>query len=129
MAKLGRYSANRFKVEAISADHTLTVDDCGKMLVCSPGGGGLTLTLPSATAAGAGWWIKIVKADEGTDLLIVATSSLDGQAVEGGGSVESLLNNFSIDGNAGKGSWAEIWCDGTQYYATGIADSAVGFNP
>ena len=128
MAKLGRYSANRFKVEAISADHTLTVDDCGKMLVTSPGGGGLTITLPSATAAGAGWWVRIVKADEGTDLLVVATSTLDGQAIDAN-SVNSLSNNFSIDGNAGKGSWVEIWSDGTQYYATGIADDNTGYNP
>lgn len=126
MAKLGRYSANRFKIEDVTADKTVEVADCGTMFTVA---GGLTLTLPTASAAGAGWWIRVVKSNEGTDILVVATSTLDGQAVEGGGSVESLTNNFSIDGNAGKGSWAEIWSDGTQYYATGISDTAVGFNP
>ena len=126
MAKLGRYSANRFKIEDVTANKTVELHDCGTMFTVA---GGLTLTLPAAAVAGAGWWCRIVKSDEGTDILVVATSTLDGQAVEGGGSVESLANNFSIDGNAGKGSWAEIWSDGSQYYATGIADSAVGFNP
>ena len=126
MAKSGRYAANRFKIESVAADKTIAVADCGTMFTVA---GGLTLTLPTAAAAGKGWWCRVVKSDEGTDILVVATSDLDGQAVEGGGSVESLSDNFSIDGNAGKGSWAEIWSDGTQYYATGIADSAVGFNP
>ena len=126
MAKLGRYSANRFKIEDVTADKTVELHDCGTMFTVA---GGLTLTLPAANVAGAGWWCRIVKSDEGTDILIVATSTLDGQAVEGSGNIESLSNNFSIDGNAGKGSWAEIWSDGTQYYATGIGDTPVSFNP
>jgi hypothetical protein len=125
MSKSGRYAASRFKIESVASAKTVEVHDCGTMFTVA---GGNTLTLPAANVAGKGWWIRVVKSDEGTDILIVATSTLDGQAVEGGGSVESLSNNFSIDGNAGKGSWAEIWSDGSQYYATGIADSAVGFN-
>ena len=125
MAKSGRYSANRFKIEDVTASKTVEVSDCGTMFTVA---GGLTLTLPAADAAGKGWWCRIVKSDEGTDISVVATSTLDGQAVEGSGNIESLSNNFSIDGNAGKGSWAEIWSDGTQYYATGIGDTAVSFN-
>ena len=122
MAKLGRYSANRFKVEAVSANKTVEVSDCGTMFTVA---GGLTLTLPSADSAGKGWWIRIVKSDEGNDVSVTATSSLDGQGVDGD-AIVSLSGDCAIDALAGKGSWLEIWSDGTQYYATGIADNNDG---
>ena len=125
MAKLGRYSANRFKIEAVSADKTVEVSDCGTMFTVT---GGNTLTLPSAEAAGKGWWIRIVKSDGGSDVSVTATSSLDGQGVDAN-AIVTLSGNCAIDANAGKGSWLEIWSDGTQYYATGIADDNDGLTP
>ena len=79
MAKLGRYAANRFKIEAVSADKTVEVSDCGTMFVVA---GGTGLTLPTATDAGKGWWIRIVKSDEGDAVAVTATSTLDGQGVD-----------------------------------------------
>jgi hypothetical protein len=123
MAKSGRAFADRKKIEALSADKTVEVHDCG---TCFPSAGGITITLPAATAAGEGWWIRIVKSDTGGAVSVVATSSLDGIGIDGNANV-ALSGDFTIHADAGKGSWVEIWCDGSQYYAMGMADDNNGF--
>ncbi len=122
MAKSGFAVADRKKVEAVDAGKTVEVHDCGTIFIVE---GGNTLTLPTASAAGKGWWIRIIKSDEGNAVAVTATSSLDGQGVDGD-EIVSLSGNCAIGAAAGKGSWLEICSDGTQYYATGIADDNAG---
>ena len=67
MAKLGRYSADRKKIEAVSSDLTLKAADCGTIFMLGSGSvaggeGDYTITLPklsgSSDNAGNGWWAK-----------------------------------------------------------------------
>ena len=51
MAKLGRYSADRKKIEALSASKTLAVADCGTNFTLE-GNTAFTITLPSSPSAG-----------------------------------------------------------------------------
>ena len=50
MAKLGRYSADRKKIQSLTGAHTVTVPECGTIFVLNLAGGG-TVTLPNASAA------------------------------------------------------------------------------
>ena len=59
MAKLGRYSADRKKVESLTANKTVEVSDCGTLFILNASGGG-TVTLPNASDAGNGWWCKFI---------------------------------------------------------------------
>tara|TARA_R110002074_G_scaffold276302_1_gene447704 strand:+ start:59 stop:439 length:381 start_codon:yes stop_codon:yes gene_type:complete len=123
MSKLGRYAADRKKVEAVTAAKTVEVSDCGTLFIVT---GARTLTLPAATAAGKGWWIRIIKGDSGAAAVsITATSTLGGPAVDGD-DVETLVNDCTIAAGATVGSFIEICSDGTRYYAFGMADHDSG---
>ena len=63
MAKLGRYSANRIKVQEKTADYTIEVNDCGTLFVVNPTAD-TTLTLPAPSAAGKGWWVEVMIDEE-----------------------------------------------------------------
>lgn len=77
MAKLGRYSADRKKIENLAcgqtsgADgddanvtHNIEAHDCGTIFTLTPAAagdkGGATITLPTVAQAGKGWWAKFV---------------------------------------------------------------------
>ena len=67
MSKIGRYSADRKKIEALSDDKTIQVADCGTIFTLASGSDGVagrsgeyTLTLPTLAAAGNGWWCKLI---------------------------------------------------------------------
>ena len=60
MSKLGRYASNRIKTEALSADKTVDVSDCGTMFLYTETASFNTIQLPSVAAAGKGWWIRVV---------------------------------------------------------------------
>ena len=69
MAKLGRYSADRKKVQELSAgNHALQVADCGTLFTLnSSTGGAIAITLPKASAAGKGWWAKFILSEDPDD--------------------------------------------------------------
>ena len=126
MSKSGRYSADRKKIEALSASKTVEVHDCG---TCFTAAGGITITLPSAANAGKGWWIRIAKSNSGGAITVSMASGsevLDGVAIDGNANVE-LDDEFTIHANAQKGAWVEIWCDGSEWYAFGMAVHNDGF--
>ena len=79
MAKLGRYSADRKKIKAIAAAETLvlTAADCGTVFTLAGGTGTVAITLPTAAAAGAGWWCKFVLLSNkgGNDATITAATA------------------------------------------------------
>lgn len=80
MSKLGRYSADRKKIQAVAADETLsvTVADCGTVFTCAGGSGTSAITLPTIADAGKGWWCKFVLlADNGTGAVTVSAASGD----------------------------------------------------
>ena len=65
MSKLGRYSADRKKVEALTAAKTVLASDCGTLFTLGTAGG-FTVSLPDAATAGKGWWCKFILTDTTT---------------------------------------------------------------
>lgn len=84
MAKLGRYSAQRRKVEAIDASggdasKTVEVHDCGTLFAIDATNN-VTITMPSIASAGNGWWCEfLLKTAVGnTKNVVINLSSADG---------------------------------------------------
>ena len=139
MAKLGRYSADRKKIEALSADKTLAVADCGTIFTLE-GNSALTITLPTAAAAGKGWWCKfILNADDnGTDHVITRASgdsnnihvvnvcAGDGSAAISSASTAQM--KITLEGQHSEiGDQYELVCDGSLWFVTAITATHQGF--
>lgn len=130
MAKSGRYSADRKKMEAAgSSDRTLAVHDCGTLFTLDADSA-FTITLPAVAAAGKGWWVKFVNVDEGTETIAISApsaimsisthSSTGGDVSTLNSSAGSLLTtiNYNVNDSGKLGDQIEIICDGTYYHAT-----------
>ena len=120
MAKLGRYSADRKKIEAISstAGKTITVADCGTVFTVSET---CSLTLPTCSAAGKGWWIKAVLLDASKTLTINFNSQTV-VGIEVSNTCVAFTANQTITGTAG--AQIEIISDGTRYMCVAHAVAA-----
>jgi len=86
MAKLGRYSAQRRKVEAIDAsgaDATKTVEvhDCGTLFAIDATND-VTITMPSIGSAGNGWWCEFLlkTAVGGGKSVVINLNTADGNS-------------------------------------------------
>ena len=58
MSKLGRYSADRKKIQDVDTTNaTITVDvaDCGTIFVLKNSATAITMNMPAASKAGKGW--------------------------------------------------------------------------
>ena len=135
MAKLGRYSAQRRKVEALTAAKNITKADCGTLFTI--GSANLTHKLPLIADAGAGWWCRFVVNDEAQPTVIDQHAS--DTANQMGGTVKSFTDNavvqlqpetegaafdkITFTGNVVQGDWVEIWTDGTLWYVCGESAS------
>ena len=139
MAKSGRYSADRKKIEALSADKTVEVADCGTIFTLD-GTTALTITLPSSAAAGRGWWCKFVlnADDNGTDHVITRSSddsnnihvvgvcAADGAAGQRSDSTPQL--KITLEGaNSEIGDQYEFITDGEKWFLTAITAAADAF--
>jgi len=140
MSKLGRYSANRLKIEEFNAYATATlaktieVADCGTVFAMTAAGNdayeGATITLPTIAAAGAGWWARFVLvndiAADGSDNnnILIQDASGDSStmvvhlpadaAVDGAGEPAGASVTF-VEGAAEAGDEAEFVCTGTRW--------------
>ena len=132
MSKLGRYSANRIKVQEKTASFTVVVPECGTLFVINPAAD-TTLTLPAPADAGKGWWIEVMvdEEDGGTVDKDVNINVADGTfftgllvAADGGGA--SIGNGTSNDfirfdeGAATSGELVRIISLGDRYVAHGF---------
>ena len=137
MAKLGRYSADRKKIQELTAAYTVKVADCGTIFLLNSATEFAT-TLPAVAAAGNGWWCKfIVKAAPASADYTIVKASGDAATVIHGVSAFSSgsITNAPLtladttagtgeqtitikDGKAKQGDQIELICDGTNYYAT-----------
>mgnify|MGYP003138887856 CR=1 FL=1 len=131
MAKLGRYSADRKKVESLTANKTVTVADCGTLFMLNNASGLSGITLPAAAKAGNGWWAHfIVATDAGSnDYVIDAANSGEIIALgffnkvntDGGsdGDISAATAKITFDGSADMklGDKVELYCDGSKFYA------------
>ena len=132
MAKLGRYAANRIKIQEKTADYTIQVAECGTLFVVNPTAD-TTLTLPAAATAGKGWWVEVMidEEDGGTVDKDVNINVADGtfftgllSASDGGGAAigNGTSNDFiSFDeGAATSGELVRIISLGDRYVAHGF---------
>ena len=138
MSKLGRYSADRKKIEELTADKTVEVADCCTIFTVDPAAT-TTITMPSASDAVKGWWCKIIvhesaAASDG-DMAQVVNVSFSGQVVLGhiasvadaaGDTAVSGDDFFNFTANATGGDMIEAICDGTRWYVHGIAAACGG---
>ena len=128
MAKLGsRASFGGTVVENITAAKTLDPSDSGKVFTIDQDAA-FSITLPTAAQAGAGWSARFIVTDIGSnDVKIIPDSSEDtligmiGSADSSGGeSAESGVDELVFkSGASGPGDWAELICDGSNFYVSG----------
>ena len=130
MAKLGRYAAQRRKVETLTATgKTITVADCGtEFLVIQNGTAAVEHTLPSVAAAGQGWWcaftLKTAVAHANADVNIASADGAVISGVEVSDAAAPIADQTKviIEGNsAAVGTRVEIWTDGSRWYVTTAA--------
>jgi hypothetical protein len=127
MAKSGRYSADRKKIEELTAAKTVDVHDCGTLFMCVENGSGdVAVTLPAPASAGKGWWCKfILKTAAGNDIVISSPSANQIVSLELGalsGDADDTVNTLTMVGGTGAaGDQIELVCDGNLYYATCIS--------
>ena len=134
MSKLGRYSADRKKVESLTTSKTVEVADCGTLFILNANGGG-TVTLPDASAAGKGWWAKFVLGTKnaGGAWNIDATTG-DGDNVhnivldEAGGNEDShggtAGDRIIFTANTGEiGCQVELISDGSKWYGISVSNA------
>ena len=139
MSKLGRYSADRKKVESISASKSVTVADCGTIFAITHASDGIVLTLPTVAAAGKGWWARFVMiADgDGGNLVTIAQNTSDtndiviAKLVTDDGTHANITavgaDGVSFDVSASVvGDWGEIWTDGAKWYGNFTSSAAAG---
>ena len=128
MARIGsRASFGGTVVENISAAKTLDPSDSGKVFTIDQDAA-FSITLPTASQAGAGWNARFIVTDIGSnDVKIIPDSSEDtligmiGSADSSGGeSAESGADELVFaSGASGPGDWAELICDGSNFYVSG----------
>ena len=120
-------------VKELTATSTLTPADSGKILMLNSATE-FTTTLATIAKAGAGWNCKIVvKAapsgaayvvteDAGSDTNVIITNGINELEVDtnSDGPVNAGHTTITFaDGVAIAGDYVEMFCDGTNYYATG----------
>ena len=132
MSKLGRYSADRKKVESITGDLSLTAADCGTLMVLNIASG-CTVTLPSVAEAGKGWWVRFVigtnvssntviiteKTSADTDVLRGGINELEVDTNDDGPSTDGATTITIANGTDTVGDFVEFICDGTNFYFYG----------
>ena len=140
MAKSGRYSADRKKIQALTSATDITVADCGTCFMAdgTAYSADVTHSIPHPSDCGKGWWIKIIVAtdvlDSGGDDMVVAVRGpgLDGQTSnvndliaclevcateDDTGAQEADGHTFKLRGESKAGTTVEIICDGSKHYA------------
>ena len=131
MSKLGRYSADRKKVENVTATKTVAVGDCGTLFTVV-GDAAITLTLPAITDAGNGWWCKVLKtgaASGGGAVNVTASAdsatSMMGIHVGDNLAVSLAGSDLAIADAANSGSQVELVCDGSNWHVLAHASGSV----
>ena len=128
MAKLGsRASFHGNVVENLTEAKTLDPSDSGKVFTLDQDAS-FDITLPTASQAGVGWNAKFILTDRGSgtvkvipnsseDTLIGMIESIDTSA---GASAESGVDELIwVASTAATGDWAELFCDGSNFYVSG----------
>ena len=115
------------KVEVVVAARTLTAADSGKVF-CLDQDASFDITLPTAAAAGRGWNAKFILTDAGSGTVKVVPNSDEDTLIgmigsadsSGGESAESGVDELIwVASTAAVGDWAELVCDGSNFFVSG----------
>jgi len=118
MSKSGRYSADRKKIKALTEDKTVAVAECGTIFTADSASGAITVTLPSPSAAGKGWWCKVIRIGASTNDVTIAVSSNQVYGLESSGSSVAIDGTSDIVlAGAAVGLQCEMISDGTNWLA------------
>ena len=127
MAKLGsRASFNGTVVEEITAAKTLDPSDSGKVFTIDASSA-YTISLPKAADAGVGWNCRFIVTTGGSSIVTVAPDSSEDTLIgmigsadaSGGESAESGVDELQFLAACEPGEWAELICDGSNFYVSG----------
>ena len=117
----------KLKVENIAAARTLTAADSGKVFTIDQSSA-YSITLPTAAAAGAGWHAKFILTTAASNAVEVIPNSAEDTligmiptAADGtaSASAESGVDQLIWASGAAVGDWAELVCDGLNFYVSG----------
>ncbi len=128
MAKLGRYSADRKKIKALTASYTATAADCGTIFTADPTAGHIVITLPACASAGEGWWCKVFRLNANANDVTVALNGSDAAiGVEVSNTAVAMATASVVMDTNVAGIQAEFICDGTLWLvnALGVATGDV----
>ena len=137
MAKLGRYSADRKKIEVITAEKTISVSDCGTIFTISTSAA-IDITLPAASSAGNGWWCRFVyKAGSSTNDATIKVNTNDADKFHArvssnglSGSASNANDGIKFDVSAcAVGDYLEVYTDSTNWYANGMVSGSAALLP
>tara|TARA_R100000664_G_scaffold276_2_gene856 strand:- start:498 stop:935 length:438 start_codon:yes stop_codon:yes gene_type:complete len=119
----------KLKVENVTAARTLTANDSGKIFTLDQDAS-FDITLPTAANAGAGWHAKFILTDAGSGTVKVIPDSSEDTLIgmiapaddgTAGASAESGVDELIwVASTAAPGDWAELMCDGSNYYVYGV---------
>ena len=126
MAKLGRYAAQRKKIEDLTEAKSITVADCGTIFTI--GSASLTHTLPLLADAGKGWWCKIFRVDDAGGDVTIGVNSDQVYGVEVSETCAEIDSTSDIVlAGANAGLQAEMISDGTNWLALvhGVAAGSI----
>ena len=136
MSKLGRYSADRKKIEALTSDKTVEVADCGTIFTLAETSGFTSIILPKVADAGNGWWCRFVLASltGGANVdMTIAQSSLDSNDLvnlvvldgSGGHTTAIAADGVKFDTSAcAVGDQVEIYTDGVRWYGQAMSSGS-----
>ena len=124
------------RVVDLAAAYQLLESDSEKIFMLNLATG-FTVTLPSVEDAGAGWRCKFVakiapttayiikeEATEDTDVIIV--EGIINVAGDAGVANTGCTNVNFVANQAIIGDWVEIFCNGTNFFVSGLASVAAG---
>ena len=119
----------KLKVENVTAARTLTANDSGKIFTLDQDAS-FSITLPTAANAGAGWHAKFILTNAGSGTVKVIPDSSEDTLIgmiapaddgAAGASAESGVDELIwVADTAASGDWAELMCDGNNYYVYGV---------
>ena len=137
MAKVGRAARNAslMRVEAVSADKTIGASETGEVYFVDASAASVTLTLP---AVKAGAYVKVILSATNAanttctiqaapdtinilgKIIAIAADMADGTSDAGADGDDKIV----FPANCALGSWVELVCDGTAWYACGMYSGA-----
>jgi len=137
MAKVGRASRNAslMRVEAVSADKTILPAESGEIYLVD-GSSNVTLTLPAvkagayikvilSVACGGGTTVTIQASPNTVDILgVLAQVNVADHTASNKTDLGAAGDDKVVFGNScGAGSYVELVCDGTKWFASGFSHS------